>query len=318
LRWTFLGLSFSACLLVIALILNEAISWPIAANIMARAWLPPINNLVFTMVLACFMGGLLISVLRYRLYDADAVIGRSAEYALLTLAFVVLFAGSQKVIELIGQEYLGQNLGGVAGGIGAALAAVAIAPMHNRAQRWAERNFQKGLFKLRHGLPALVGDLRETSGVEQIAGATLDSIIEGVRARRAALVTGDRLIDAREIPFEEVQRWLSGWSAPAHDGMDCDASDASFPVRVPLEAEGHGRVGWLLLGPRPDDSMFGRAEFDAIEEIAEPVARAVQVTLRRAEQEASHRRNFDAIERRVEAIEKVLTKLGPARRTSPA
>ena len=243
--------------------------------------------------------GLIVSILRYRLYDADAVIGRSAAYGLLTLGFVALFAGSQKLIEVLGEEYLGQNIGALAGGIGAALAAVAVAPMHNRAQRWAERRFQKPLYRLRHGLPALVGDLRETSGLMQIAGATLDSLMDGVRARRAALIAGEALVDAREIPPNDVEDWRVTWRPAAGYGIDCDETDLLFPVRVPLEAEGHGRVGWLLLGSRPDGSLYGKAERDAIEEIAEPVARAVQVVLLREEREARLERRFERIEQKI-------------------
>lgn len=246
--------------------------------------------------------GLIVSILRYRLYDADAVIGRSAAYALLTLGFVALFAASQKIIELVGEEFLGRSMGALAGGIGAALAAVAIAPMHARAQRWAERRFQKALYRLRYGLPPLVGDLRETSGIEQIAGATLDSLMEGIRASRAALIAGDRQVDAREIPADDVDRWRSSWQPASHDGIDWDLSDPLFPVRVPLEAEGHGRVGWLLLGPRPDGSLFGKAERETIEEIAEPVARAVQVSVGRAAREAK-------LDSRLTALEKAVFKL---------
>ena len=257
--------------------------------------------------------GLIVSILRYRLYDADTVIGRSAAYGVLTVGFVALFAASQKVIELLGQEYLGQNVGALAGGIGAAIAAVGIAPMHTRAQRWAERRFQNNLYRLRNGLPALVGDLRETSGVEQIAGATLDGLTEGVRASRAAFIAGGQFVDAREIPEREVRQWWHEWTPASHDGIDTDRSDPLFPVRVPLEAEGHGRVGWLLLGARPDGSLFGSSECDVIEEIAEPVARAVQVALIREDREAMHRRDLQSMERRVQMIEKRLARLLPAK-----
>ena len=75
-------------------------------------------------------------------------------------------AASEKIIELLSQEYLGQHIGGLAGGVAAALAAVAIAPMHDRTRRWAERRFQKGLYRLRHALPPLVGGL----GLAMLAG----------------------------------------------------------------------------------------------------------------------------------------------------
>lgn len=252
--------------------------------------------------------GLIVSILRYRLYDADTVIGRSAAYGVLTIGFVALFAASQKVIELMGEEYFGRSVGALAGGIGAALAAVAIAPMHARAQRWAERRFQRALYRLRNGLPLLAGDLRETSGVEQIAAATLDSVMDGVHTSRAGMIANGAVVEARGISASDAEAWWRDWTPTAHDGMDCDKTDPVFPVRVPLEAEGHGRVGWLLLGARPDGSLFGKTERDVIEEIAEPVARAVQVALRREEREAAYRRSFEAIERRFQSIEKRLPK----------
>lgn len=253
--------------------------------------------------------GLVVSILRYRLYDANAVIGRSAAYAMLTLGFVVLFAGSQKLIELLGEEYLGQNIGGLAGGIGAAMAAVAIAPMHHRAQRWAERRFQNNLYRLRRGLPALVGDLRETTGVAQIAGATLDAVMEGVQASRAAMIAGEKLIDARQVAAAKVRQWWSDWTPATGDGIDRDHSDQLFPVRVPLEAEGHGRIGWLLLGARPDGSMFGKTEYDVIEEIADPLARAIEVAMTRANREAHYEKRFNTIEKQLANLSQLCDQL---------
>jgi hypothetical protein len=307
LRWAFFGLVAGMLLLMISFAGNTAaLAWQ-AEDPRWVVWQYAYFGALGPLSFGIMALGLIISILRYRLYDADAVIGQSAAYALLTIGFVALFAVGEKLIELLGQEYLGQNVGALAGGVAAALAAVAIAPMHARIHRWAERRFQKALYVLRHGLPLLVGDLRETSGLEQIAGATLDGLVDGVRASRAALIANDRLIDAREIAAEEVTAWWNDWMPAAHDGIDWSRSDPLFPVRVPLEAEGHGRVGWLLLGARPDGSLFGKSECDAIEEIAEPVARAVQVALRRQEREQQ-------VERRLQNIEAAIAKLATSRR----
>ena len=311
LRWAFLGLVIGLLLFTLSLMVDWAAATWEAEDPRWLAWSYAFSGPLLTLGACAMALGLIVSILRYRLYDADAVIGRSAAYGAMTVGFVALFAASQKLIELLGQEYLGQNIGALAGGIGAALAAVVIAPMHNRAQRWAERRFQRPLYRLRHGLPPLVGDLRETAGLEQIAGATLDSLVEGVRASRAALIACDEVISARNIPTEDVGAWWRAWKPPGKDGIDWDRSDALFPARVPLEAEGHGRVGWLLLGARPDGSLFGKTECDAIEEIAEPVARAVQVALRREEREAAYRRDLQSMESRVQAIEERFARLLP-------
>lgn len=309
LRWAFLGIVAGLLLLSIAILIDLAGGALAAQDPRWLAWEYAFSPAIQTLGFCAIATGLIISILRYRLYDADAVIGRSAAYGALTVGFVMLFAASQKLIELSGEAYFGRSVGALAGGVGAALAAVAIAPMHARAQRWAERRFQRALYRLRNALPPLVGDLRETSGVEQIAAATLDALLEGVRTCRAAIVANGTVIEAREIAAADVAEWWVRWTPTAHDGVDCDRKDALFPVRVPLEAEGHGRVGWLLLGARPDGSLFGKTEREVIEEIAEPVARAVQVALGRQEREAAHRKSFEAIERRFKSIEQQLARL---------
>src|SRR5690606_5205830 len=50
------------------------------------------------------VGGFLVSLLRYRLYDADAAISRSALYAGLTVLLLAIFAASETLIQTLGQE----------------------------------------------------------------------------------------------------------------------------------------------------------------------------------------------------------------------
>ena len=97
--------------------------------------------------------GLMVSIFRYRLYDADTVIGRSAAYGVLTFGFIALFAGAEKLAEIVGERYFEHSIGIVAGAVGAAIAAAVIVPLHNRVHRWAERRFQKPLIRLREGCP---------------------------------------------------------------------------------------------------------------------------------------------------------------------
>lgn len=268
-----------------------------AASEGARAWWAVSAALGFGFGSIAIAGGLLFSLLRYRLYDADATISRSVAYGALTIALLAIFAGSERVIELLGEEYFGHSLGALAGGLGAAVAAVMIAPLHHRIEHWAEKRFQKNLIHLRHGLPLLVGDLRETAGLERIAAAVLDAVTHGVRASRAALLVGGDLVEARGIAPDAVEAWRAGWTPAGHDGLDCVRGDSVFPMRVPLDADGHGRVGWLLLGPRPDGSFYGKDEREALAEIADPVARAIRIVATRERREAEQGERIASIER---------------------
>lgn len=67
-------------------------------------------------------------------------ISRSAAYAALTIALVATFGGTEAFIQNIGQDYLGMNVGGVSGGMAAAVAAVMLNPLHERVTSWAEKS----------------------------------------------------------------------------------------------------------------------------------------------------------------------------------
>ena len=311
LSWTLFGFAAGTALLAIASAIEKLIVPTLGDHYVAIAWANLSTQLLAAFAQILFVVGLLVSLLRYRLYDADAVISRSVTYGALTVMMLAIFAGTEKVIELLGEAYLGESLGILAGGLGAAVAAMMMVPLHHRIEHWAKKRFQKQLIRLRYGLPLLVGDLRETAGLERIAAAVLDGVTQGVRARHAALLIGDSLQAARGIDAEAVASWQAGWVPAAHDRLDCDRRDPLFPMRVPLEAEGHGRVGWLLLGPRPDGSLYGKDEREALAEIADPVARAVEIVRTREAREERQEGRFAAIEAKLASVLRGLSRRKP-------
>ena len=287
LRWVLfgfaVGMSFAAISLVCNIVADGDISAPVrlACTIISTVslGLPP----VFV------TAGLLVSLYKYRLYDAEAVVSRSVAYAALTAILLALFAATEKTIELLGEEIIGESLGVLADVIGAAVATVMVVPLHHRLTGWAERRFQKQLIRLRQDLPALVGDLRELAPASRIAAATLKSVTRGVRSTHAALVVEDEVLGFRAIAARDLEAWRATWQPSPRPGIDADRADPLFPLRLPLEADGHGRVGWLLLGPRPDGSYYGRDERETLLAIADPVARALEIARQRETREAAER-----------------------------
>ena len=113
------------------------------------------------------------------------------------------------------------------------------------------------------------------------------------------------MLDSRDIETEAVERWLAANPLPVGGGtadLVCRRGDDPFPLRVPLRADGIGPVGWLLLGPRPDGTFYGREERAALREIADPVARALAVAFDRERREAAHRAREEARELRLGAL----------------
>ena len=264
--------------------------------------------------------GLLVSLMRYRLYDADAAISRSAAYAALTLVLAALFAASAEGLEWLLQAGLGREAGALPNVMAAALAVLAFTPLNNRLQLWAEWRFQRDLVRLRRDLPECVADMREISALDRLLQAILERVATGVHAERAAITIGRDVAATLEVGFAETLGWLERAELDAADeALDCDREDDLFPMRVPLKVRfgSDGNFGWLLLGPRPDDSFYGRDEQEALAELADPIARAIQIVLVREAREAEAERHRQGLEQRLAAIEAQL-KASDGSRTSLA
>ena len=255
--------------------------------------------------------GLVVSLLRYRLYDAEATISLTAAYSLLTILLLAVFAGTEKIIEILGEQYFGEQLGVLAGGLGAAVAAVMMVPMHHRVMHWAEHRFRGDLVHLRLGLPLLVGDLRATATPKVLTNAMLSSVEKGVRARHGAVVIRGAVLETRDVEPRAVDAWWAAHKLAMRAATDLvsDRNDPLFPVRVPLHGDGVGFVGWLLIGPRPDGSFYGREERAALRDIADPIARALVIAVEREHREAGRQDRENSLNKRVDTLTERLDKL---------
>lgn len=228
---------------------------------------------------------------------------------MLTIGFVALFTGGEKVIEVVGERYFGEGLGAPAAGLAAGVAAALIVPMHHRVSHWAEHRFQKALIRLREGVPLLAGDMREIASPERIAAAIIDATIAGVHATHAALLLDDAVAASRDVPPETITDWLK-----SNDPAGREGPRDLFPTRVPLAAESTGPIGWLLLGPRPDGTPIGKDERETLIEIAGPIARAMEIAQARERREAASIAVLASIEARLALLETGMTLIGAGNR----
>lgn len=255
---------------------------------------PPLSSLfrpliagVFDLGVTLIALGVLISLLRYRLYDADAAISRSSAIALLTVTLIGVFAAAEVVIQASSQSLFGEGAGTISSAIAAALAAAMIAPLHHWVGGWTERRFQPELAAFRREMPELLSDLRQTSDLPALGERVLAGVERAARTSRAALLVGGRPVAARHMDLADVET-------------------LSFPHEITLELEGAGRVGRLLLGPRPDGSRLGKDEREAIEEIARPLARAIRAVQRNeaeARRQRAQRKRLAELRRRLRLLE---------------
>ncbi len=179
--------------------------------------------------------GLLVALLRYRLYDAEFVISKSANIALITVGVAAVFAGTADGLKQIIYNYYGNSNSEGPIIFAAALSTVLVNPIQERVQRWSEQRFQKNLFLLRDDLPEVVRDMRETAALGEMLEEVLVRIERGVRAVRSSAIVGGRVLMTRDVTVQEVEDWRSLNEGFSNDL--CEKSDRMFPLRVPLDPE---------------------------------------------------------------------------------
>jgi hypothetical protein len=218
------------------------------------------------------------------------------------------------VIENLGQLYLGMGIGSISGAMAAAVAALLFNPLHSRISDWAERRFQHDLVLLKRELPELLERESGRSSARQLAALVLPQITEALHSTRAALLLDGAIAAARDVEAAAARRWARAFLARKPVPAQADQADTLFPVRLRLGGCS-GVAGWLLLGPRPDGSLYGRDERRALQSLLPALAHAFAETRNRAllssrqrSQLQRTRKELKDLGMRVRAIESVQPK----------
>ncbi|HEU0098488.1 MAG TPA: hypothetical protein VFQ67_06900 [Allosphingosinicella sp.] len=259
----------------------------------------------FGLAFLLLQAGLLVALLRYRLYDAEVAISRSASFALIALILAGIFAATMEGVKEVILRFFGRDAGSIAPIVGAALSTVMINPIYERVQGWAERRFHRRLAEMRRDLPDCLRDLRHFATLPELVEEVLERISAGVRSARLALVLDGEVAGSRGASAAEVEAWLERTALDPACSAGVETGDSFFPLRRPLSLDDGACLGWILLGPHPDRSRLSTAELDALDELAGPVARAVRVVLARQVRE---REVTDAIDRQQRQIDSLLAR----------
>ena len=310
-KWVMLGFAafFASGMVEIALLFVDAAT---ADNATHFALL--VADSVLSVLQGFFIvGGLLVALLRYRLYDADAAISRSALYAGLTMTLFAIFAASETLIQALGQEWFGAEAGAAGGAFAAGLAALLLVPLHHRLSEWAKKRFQRDLTRLRAELPEVLVAIRDSNDPKALADDALRLAMRGVHASCGAILLADkgrlRLAHAEGIAARGLARRLAaalpGKPSPGARRID----DPALPLGLPLVAPDASTVGWLLLGPHPDGSFYGKDDRRALEQLVTPLARALSLAMERARREAAREAERRTLVERLAQLEQTLAQV---------
>jgi hypothetical protein len=240
--------------------------------------------LLFSSGMAAMALGLLVALTRFRLWEADTVITRSAAYAVVTLVVGVVWAASSDLVKLVITEVMGRESEAGATTVGAIIAAGVFSPTQSAVLGWTRRHFGGPLDQIRDSAKRLKS-WGLTEAPEEVATRALSIIDQAVHPNASAIVLdtamGPELIAAREVT---------------------SADDPKLIEKLTLEDE-ESSVGTLLIGRRSDGNRYNRQELEAIREIIPSLAEALRVARGRFSRESAMQQRMEEMAARLAQLE---------------
>jgi hypothetical protein len=241
-------------------------------------------TLLFSFGMAVIPLGLLIALTRFRLWEADTVITRSAAYAVVTLVVGIVWAASSDLVKLVIEEVIGQESQAGATTAGAVIAAGIFSPTQNLVLGWTRKHFGSPIERVHEAAKRLkTWGLTETP--EEVATRALAIIDEAVHPAACAIeldtAIGRELIAAREV---------------------ASADDPKLIDKLTL-ADEETSVGTLLLGRRSDGNRYSKQDLEAVREIIPPLAEALRVARGRYSRESMMQQRLDEMAQRLAQLE---------------
>jgi hypothetical protein len=240
--------------------------------------------LLFSSGMAAIALGLLIALTRFRLWEADTVISRSAAYAVVTLIVGVVWAASSDLVKLVITEVMGRESEAGATTVGAIIAAGVFSPTQSAVLGWTRRHFGGPLDQIRDAAKRLKS-WGLTEAPEEVATRALAIIDQAVHPNASAIVLdtamSHELIAARDVT---------------------SADDPKLIEKLTLEDE-ESSVGTLLIGRRSDGNRYNRQELEAIREIIPSLAEALRVARGRFSRESAMQQRMEEMAARLAQLE---------------
>ena len=228
--------------------------------------------------------GLLIALTRFRLWEADTVITRSAAYAVVTMLVGIVWAASADLAKLIISTIMGQQHEAGATAIGAIVAVGVFGPTQNAVLGWTRKRFASPADRLGE-LPERLKEWSVTEAPNELGGRILAAIDDALHPSSAVLH-----VDA-DGAVEELAR------------RTAEDHTARGPHQTLQLGDDTGPVGRLVLGPRTDGNRYSHKELEALQDIARPIAGALRTSRTRHGKEVRMQQMIDQMQERLSQLE---------------
>ncbi len=240
---------------------------------------------------------LMVSIMRFGLWEVDSLINRALVYGVLTIVMVILFELFSGLIENL-TELIVAEPPGIIEAITALAIGALIQPIQDRVQNFVDTRFYAAKVDLGNAIRTFSDQISDVIDRQQLLRLLLDRTIELLQIGHGAVYVrdGDRAMTATEtqniaderfksIPisgevFAELER-----GDPVFEGDDTfqtlhPGMRQTFKMLVPLTIVREGArelSGVLALGPRLSGMGYTREDETLMTTLVESVSRALRV-----------------------------------------
>ena len=263
-------------------------SWPATT----RAYWLLATVCLFNLGFAIMPLGLLVSIMRYRLWDVDQIISRSVAYTLLTGGIVLFWTLMSDVAKQIVSSLMGPDHAVLGLALGVIIAVGVFVPTQKLVLQWSKRRFNPSRVALER-LPERLREWRTRYDAAEVASRALGVAMRSLHAPSGAVLA----------------RTPTGRTLLARQGED--ATDAPLSAKEAAANGAHvlhledtdGLEGWLILAPRDDGSRFPKSDLHALAAAGGTFARALRMAEPPDRREAALRTMLDEVQQRLARLE---------------
>jgi hypothetical protein len=246
-----------------------------------------LSMLLFSVFLILAPVFLVIAVLRYQLWEVDALINRTLVYILLTGLIGLIYIVGVVVFQSVFRAATGQGSEIVIVVTTLVLAAV-FSPLRDRVQNFIDRRFYREKVDVRRVFTEFGRELRTLIDLSELEKTLVLRVADLLHIRYGAVFLkqpagGFELAAAHNLPGDPVPQLPSRpgiLERLTGGGIEYRPSASPFPLLVPLispRAGGSNLVGILALGPRLSGEQYSREDQSLLLGLADQAGTAIRV-----------------------------------------
>ena len=304
-KWVIVPLAAMAAAFLARSVVQDFVPSMAASASLAAFLLDRATRVVLGLATVALPLSVLAGALRFRPWDADLWIGRSAAVGAATLGLAAMFAGGSEALRVGLRASMGEGADAVA----AALAGIVSVIVFNPTREWVQARAERGLRRTREilgeRLPLVLSGRQVVAPTSEIARVAIGGVRDALATDRAAVFVrepgGWHLAGVDGLDAPAALEWAEASALGADGALPAAAcqvwDDPVFVLRVPLRSAEGEPVGLLALGTHGEGRGYSTEERRALDRFSRPLAEALLVAERRqADRDAEYARLVRLVE----------------------